>query len=163
MIGCISTLDQPIQGCRTAYLGRMTYRPLATPVFAQSWFPDGLDLASARKAPIMILNRRDELHTKLFVKRQGRMPAPLPAHYLPSPDKFVDFIAAGLAYGMLPDQQSHDLLKQGRLVDLAPGCRVAVKLYWHCWNLKSRLLGDFTDHLVRYAGAVLNAGGSQGR
>lgn len=91
------------------------------------------------------------------------MPALLPAHYLPSSEKFVDFIAAGLAYGMLPDQQSRDFFKQGRLVDLTPGGQVTVKLYWHCWNLKSMLLEDFTDHLVRCAGAVLNAGGSQDR
>ncbi len=152
VIGCISTMDQSLQGCRISYLGQMVYRALSTPGFQKSWFPDGLDLESAGQAPFLIFNRKDELHIKLFEQLFGAVPSPLPAHYLPSSDQFVDFIASGLAYGMLPDQQSRALLKRGRLVDLAPGCHVPVRLYWHCWNLKSALLEDLTNVLV--AGAA---------
>jgi LysR family transcriptional regulator (chromosome initiation inhibitor) len=155
VIGCISTMNQPMQGCRMAYLGRMIYRPLATPAFKKKWFPGGLNVDAARQAPCLIFNRKDELHIRLFTRLFGRVPAPLPAHYLPSSEKFVDFIAGGLAYGMLPDQQSGDLLKQGRLVDLAPGGHVAIELYWHCWNLRSDLLEGLTRELVEGAGSRL--------
>jgi LysR family transcriptional regulator (chromosome initiation inhibitor) len=155
VIGCISTINQPMQGCRMAYLGQMIYRPLATPAFKKKWFPGGLNVDAARQAPCLIFNRKDELHIRLFTRLFGRVPAPLPAHYLPSSEKFVDFIGGGLAYGMLPDQQSRDLLKQGRLVDLAPGGHVAIELYWHCWNLKSDLLECLTRELVEGAGLRL--------
>jgi LysR family transcriptional regulator (chromosome initiation inhibitor) len=155
VIGCISTMDQPLQGCRMAYLGQMIYRPVATPVFRKRWFPKGLVLDAVRRAPFLIFNRKDELHRKLLTRLCGRVPAPLPAHYLPSSEKFVDFIANDLAYGMLPDQQSTDLMTQGRLVDLSPGVHVAVKLYWHCWNLKSAVLEYLTEVLVAGAGLRL--------
>lgn len=58
---------------------------------------------------------------------------------------------------MLPDQQSADLLAQNRLVDLAPGAPVAVKLYWHCWNLKSDLLAALTQRLVQGANTQLTS------
>ncbi len=155
VIGCISTMNQPMQGCRMALLGQMVYRPVAAPAFRQRWFPAGLVPEAVRQAPFLIFNRKDELHLKLFTQLFGQVPAPLPAHYLPSSEKFIDFITDGLAYGMLPDQQSAGLRDQGYLVDLAPGAHVAVELYWHCWNLKSDLLEALTRQLVKGANARL--------
>jgi LysR family transcriptional regulator (chromosome initiation inhibitor) len=157
VLGCISVKDQAIQGCRLEYLGRMDYRMLATPAFAARWFPDGFQAESVRQAPLVIFNRRDELHLQYFNRALGHVPTPLPGHYLPSSERFVDFIGSGLAYGMLPDQQSATLLAAGHLVDLWPACHVPVRLYWHCWNLKSRLLDGFTGHLVRRARSILPA------
>ena len=155
VIGCISTLNQPMQGCRMALLGQMVYRAVAAPAFRQRWFPEGLVPQAIRQAPFLIFNRKDELHIKLFTRLFDQVPTPLPAHYLPSSEKFVDFIVHGLAYGMLPDQQSADLVAQNRLVDLAPGVPVAVKLYWHCWNLNSDLLESLTQRLVQGANMQL--------
>jgi LysR family transcriptional regulator (chromosome initiation inhibitor) len=148
VVGCISTQERPMQGCRMAYLGRMRYRLLATPGFAAGWFPRGLTIEEAGKAPILIFNRKDELHQKLFLQALGEAPDPLPTLYVPSSEKFADIIASGLAYGMLPDQQSRTLIEEGRLIDLAPDCHVPVKLYWHCWNLKSNLLEELTRDLI---------------
>ena len=155
VLGCISTKDQPMQGCRLEYLGCMDYRMLATPAFAARWFPKGFIGNNVRQAPLVIFNRRDELHNQYFNQALGHVPEPVPAHYLPSSERFVDFIASGLAYGMLPDQQSAELLQSGHLVDVCSGCQVTVRLYWHCWNLKSRLLDNFTNHLVHRARALL--------
>ena len=69
--------------------------------------------------------------------------------------KLIIFISSGFAYGMLPDQQSRPLAEAGRIRDLAPGCAVAVKLYWHCWNLDSRLLSTLTRMLVNGAAELL--------
>ncbi len=103
--------------------------------------------APPRATPAVIFDRKDDLHYKLLHQVLGEVPAHLPTHYVPSVEKFAAFIASGLAYGMLPDQQSKPLVRAGRLIDLSPGCRVSVKLYWHCWNLKSALLGNLTRHL----------------
>ena len=48
-------------------------------------------------------------------------------------------------------------MAQNRLVDLAPGVPVAVKLYWHCWNLNSDLLESLTQRLVQGANMQLTA------
>ena len=144
-----------MQGCRIEYIGRMNYHMMATPEFAAQWFPNGLTIEEVRRAPALIFDRQDELHHKLLHQALGEVPTQIPSHYLPSVEKFADFIALGLAYGMLPDQQSMPLVRTGQVVDLAPKCKVPVKLYWHCWNLKSDLLEKLTQHLIRKAKTLL--------
>ncbi len=103
----------------------------------------------------IIFDRQDELHHKLLLQALAEVPSSFPTHYVPSVDKFADFIALGLAYGMLPDQQSMPLVSTGKIVDLSPDCHVSVELYWHCWNLKSDLLEKLTQHLIRKAKTFL--------
>jgi len=157
VVGCISTRDQALQGCRIDYLGRMNYHLLAAPEFADRWFPDGLTVRAVRRAPAIIFNRKDELHYKLLRQILAEVPDTLPVSYMPSAEKFVDVLAMGLGYGMLPFQQSEPLLQAGRLVDLAPGNTVPVNLYWHCWNLQSKPLLAFTKQLLAGAKRLLDA------
>ncbi len=157
VVGCISTRDQTLQGCRIDYLGRMNYHLLSAPEFAKRWFSDGLTLGAVRCAPAVIFNRKDELHYKLLQQVLAGVPDTLPVNYMPSAEKFVDALAMGLGYGMLPLQQSESLLQEGRLVDLAPGYTVPVKLYWHCWNLQSKPLLAFTKQLLAGAKRLLEA------
>jgi len=155
VMACISTQEQPMQGCRAEYLGRMNYRMMATPEFASKWFPDGITLEDVRRAPAIIFDRQDELHHKLLHQSLEEVPVSIPTHYVPSVEKFSDFITLGLAYGMLPDQQNLPLLRAGKVIDLSPNCHVSVKLYWHCWNLKSDLLEKLTQYLIRNAKTLL--------
>lgn len=156
VVGCISTKEKPLQGCRVDYLGRMNYNMLATPEFARHWFPAGLTLSDLLRAPAVIFNRKDELHHKLLTKILGAVQELIPASYVPSAEKFVDFIARGLGYGMIPLQQSAQYLQSGQLVNLAPDHYVSVKLYWHCWNLKSELLDNLRRQLISKATILLD-------
>lgn len=149
VMGCISTQEQPMQGCRIEYIGCMNYHMMAAPGFAAQWFPNGLAIEDVRCAPALIYDRKDELHHKLLHQALGTVPASIPTHYVPSVEKFAEFITLGLGYGMLPDQQSVALVNTGQMVDLSPLCHVPVKLYWHCWNLKSDLLEKLTTHIIR--------------
>ena len=133
----------------------MGYRMVATPAFKARWFPDGLSAESACRSPLVIFNRRDTLHLQFFKRALPDLPPDFQLHYLPSAEKFVTVIKKGWVYGMLPDQQSVSHLENGELVDIRPGCHVPVRLYWHCWNLKSRLLERFSTHLVNAAGRIL--------
>ena len=133
----------------------MDYRLVATPAFAGHHFPEGLNRRGAGLAPALVFNRKDALLDNLLRQAIGAAPANLPTHYLPSSEKFADFIAAGFAYGMLPDQQSASRMASGELIDLTPAHRVRVDLYWHCWNLKSKLLEKLTRHLVAGARRIL--------
>lgn len=155
VVGCLSTLEKPLQGCRSDYIGSMHYQLFAAPEFADRWFPHGLTATDASQAPAIIFNRKDTLHEKLFSQALGEVPDPIPANYIPSSEKFADFIVRGLGHGMLPQQQSDPYVQAGQLVDLAPGHAVPVNLYWHCWNLKSKLLDELTNHLMAGAKSLL--------
>lgn len=156
--GCVSTAQSPMQGCRMEYLGCMDYRLLATPAFAARWFPEGLTVAAVSRAPAVIFNRKDNLHHQLLHQVLGDASMALHAHYVPSHEQFAKVIITGSGYGMLPDQQSRDLLRQGTLANLVPDEVVSVKLFWHCWNLESRMLGRFTEELVQGARRMLGEG-----
>ncbi len=156
VIGCISSKDQVIQGCRRDYLGHMDYRMVATPGYMAEWFPGEVNLKTISQAPIFIFDRKDELHLQFFKQALGDSPSDFSAHYLPSAEQFVALILAGLGCGLLPDRQSQEYLKSGELVELVPGSFIHVKLYWHCWNIKSQLLDEFTHCLVNNARELLD-------
>jgi LysR family transcriptional regulator (chromosome initiation inhibitor) len=153
--GCVGARDEPIQGCSTTYLGRMDYRLFASPDFARTWFPNGLTLEAASRAPVIIFNRKDDLHNKLFVKALGRAPDSYPAHYAPSSELFPALVLQGVGCGMLPEEQSRELERQGAIVDAAGGVGVSVRLYWRRWNVASKLLERFSRELVDRAQVFL--------
>lgn len=144
-----------MQGCRIEYVGCMKYRMMATPEFAARWFPDGFSIEAVHRAPAVIYGREDELHHKLLFQAFDEVPASFPTHYVPSIEKFAEFITLGLAYGMLPDQQSGPMVSTGQMVDLSPQYHVPADLYWHCWNIKSDLLEKLTLILVRKGETLL--------
>lgn len=148
VIGCISTQKRPVQGCRSDYLGQMVYRMVATPGFRDKWFESGVAPENISQVPLLVFNRSDMLHQLYFQKVLGHRPHLRTVHYLPSSEKFIDFIARGFACGMLPDQQSKPLLKSRRLVEIKRDCPIVVPLFWHCWNIQSRLLEKFSRHLA---------------
>lgn len=151
---CLGTRAEPLQGCRCLALGRMDYLCLATPQFAARWFPAGLDQEAARRAPAVVFNRKDRMHARFLAGLLGQETR-FPAHYLPSSEQFLELVAAGLAYGMVPELQARPLLAAGTLLDLAPGRSEAAVLYWHAWGLRTRLLDRLTAQAVRAARAIL--------
>lgn len=157
----VSTRAAAVQGCRCLPLGRVDYLCLAAPEFAAQWFPAGLTEAALCRAPAVIFNRADEVHHQFLhgllptAASFDRIAPSLPLHYIPSSERFVDVVAQGLAYGMIPLPQARHHLSDGRLVNLAPGRAVPIRLFWHCWGLRTRLLDALTHHVVSHAHQVL--------
>ena len=152
--GCISAAATPLQGCRSVYLGTMIYRLLARPDFVLRWFPQGLTAQAVKTAPVAIFSRHDALQYRLLRQVLGPKLPVVPAHYIPSPEAFIEAVRRGHAYGAIPDQQSDPWLQNGELVEVTSG-QEDVRLYWHCWNIASDLLDDLEQCLRRVALRVL--------
>lgn len=150
VLGCITTRDTSLQGCRIIPLGIMEYRFYCTPAFANTWFPQGfLHTEAAAKAPYIRFNRKDGLNDQLLRKVFPIPPKDIPTFFVPSSEMLVQFIREGLCYGVLPEQQGRSLQECGDLIDPAPGNYIEVELFWHCWNLRSELLESFTARLTK--------------
>lgn len=160
--GCLSTRTQPLRGTRCRRLGVMPYVCCASPEFVEEWFPSGgPDRASARRAPAVLFNRKDELHDAFLSGRTGWTRSELPSyprHYLPSSIKFVDAVRLGMAYGMIPAPQAAPYLATGELVDVSFGQPLAVEMFWHQWDLESGLMDAVRKALQRAALQVLVEG-----
>lgn len=148
VLGCISDRSDPFQGCRVIYLGDMDYRMYATSAYQSKWFNDGVTLETATKAPTLIFNRKDLMHGVILKEVLGEPVPAFTTFYLPSSEKFAPTIASGRVCGMLPDQQAAEYVERGELIDLLPGHVFTVRLHWHCWNLQSSRLDEFTQALV---------------
>jgi len=151
VVGCISTENRAMQGCRVEKLGMMTYRLLATSTFIKHWFPKGFSLENSHQAPAVIFNRKDRLQHQFFKRCFGTSPDLFTAHYIPAAEQFLDVISAGYCYGMVPDWQGRELIASGKLIELVPEAKVQVNLYWHCWNLAAQPLQEFSRQLVTKA------------
>ena len=155
VVGCVSNEPRPMQGCRVEALGGMRYRLLATPEFCRRWFPTGLSKVALEQAPAVIFNRNDLLQQRFVERYFSGDPINFAAHYIPAPEQFLQVIAAGYCYGMVPDWQAEKLLKDGTLQEVVPAATLTIELYWHCWNLTTEPLQHLSAQLVSGARRLL--------
>ncbi|WP_426102177.1 HTH-type transcriptional regulator ArgP [Massilia sp. TSP1-1-2] len=151
----VSSHAEPLRGCEVQTLGVMRYRLLASPAFARTWFPDGLQREAARVAPLMVFDRKDTLQSDFLLRELGLPPGSYPCHYMPASDAFANAVRLGLGYGMIPEQQYANDVEEGKLVDLAPDKPTDVMLYWHSWRVQSPKLERLSAQVVAAARAVL--------
>jgi LysR family transcriptional regulator (chromosome initiation inhibitor) len=155
VVGCISDLASPMQGCKVNFLGAMKYRLLARPEFISKWFPDGLTVPAAENAPAVMFSRKDMLHYKILQTVLGEAVKVKAIHYVPSNDQFMKMISSGYAYGMVPDWQSKNLRSKDEIIEVHEKAHDFVKHYWHCWNIDSMPLQTLSKQLVNKAKTLL--------
>jgi len=154
-LGCISTEAKPMRGCVAEPLGIMRYRCMASPQFRAKWFAKGMTRAAVRKAPVVVFNRKDRLQADFLLRHYGLPDDAYPVHYIPASQPFMQAIALGLGWGMLPEVQMREWQEAGLLVDLAPHRPSDVALYWHAWKLQSPRMERLSKALVESARQIL--------
>jgi LysR family transcriptional regulator (chromosome initiation inhibitor) len=154
-LGCISTEERPMRGCIVQPLGAMRYRCMAAPAFRERWFGKGMTRAAVARAPAIAFNRKDRLQADFLLKHYGLADGSYPCHYIPASEPYMQAIALGLGWGMLPEVQMRDWQKRGILVDLAPQRLADVALFWHSWKVQAPKMERLSNALVRAARKIL--------
>ncbi|WP_432696441.1 LysR family transcriptional regulator ArgP [Marinobacterium sp. YM272] len=155
VVGCVTSEGRAMPGCVSVPLGVMVYRCLATPAYIETYFADGITGEGFRRAPVAEFSHKDQLQNRYLEQFFGVKPHEYPRHRVPSLYGFNGIVERGLACGMIPDQLGREMLERGKVVDMRPGYYIAVPLYWHAWNLGSKLIRQITDELVRSAAETL--------
>lgn len=153
VMAAVTVDSQPVPGCTSIRLGSMRYRPMASPAYARRWFPGGISPVILAKAPVVAFDRDDDLQ-RTYLRRKTRSRAEPPVHYVPSSVDFINAVALGLGWGMLPELQVRSLDAGSQLIDLDPDGSIDVRLYWQQWLLRS-------PSLDRVATAVVDAAREQ--
>jgi len=143
VMGAVSASDTAIQGCSAEYLGSMRYFALATPEFCAKYFSAGIDAAALNQAPMLVYNDKDTMQVDFIKMLTPEHIAP-PLHFIPSTPSFVHIGAKGFGWGMIPQHLAQPHLDTEKLVEIAPGVHVDVKLYWHRWQVTSLSLDLLT-------------------
>ncbi len=154
VMGCVTSLAQPLRGCRLEPLGRMAYVAVASPAFAAVALEGRLTRHNFHRVPFVAFNRKDDLQRDFVCQVFGLAQVVLQQCYVPSSEGQVRAALAGWGVTVVPRLVAGPALQAGTLVDVAPGSAYAVPLYWHCWNLDSDVLTRLT-HALRDAAASL--------
>ncbi|MEV7081208.1 LysR family transcriptional regulator ArgP [Streptomyces sp. NPDC093516] len=155
VMAAVTSSPDPVPGCSVRALGRMRYLPVAAPDFAARR-PAGPLAEVLLEAPVVVFDRRDDFQDG-FVRRltRGRSGASALRHYVPTSEGFVEAVAAGLGWGLVPEAQAEPLLRAGRLVGIAPELTVDVPLYWQQWRLDSPALAQVAQTVTATAARAL--------
>ena len=154
VLAAVTANAQPVQGCNSTALGKMTYVAVANPQFMKKYFREGVTAATLAQAPTLTFNRIDRLQA-LWVRRVCRRDVDTPSHWLPSTQAFIDGTVAGIGWGMNPLVLVREHLETGKLVELVPGKRLPVPLYWQHSRLQVPMLARLTQAVVQTAKEML--------
>ena len=153
VMAAVTSSPDPVPGCSVRVLGRMRYLPVAAPEFAERHL-DGPLRDLLPEAPVVVFDRKDDFQDG-YVRRLGRASAGLLRHYVPTSEGFLDAVATGLGWGMVPEAQAVPLLREGRLVLLDPREWMDVRLHWQQWKLDSPALVGLSEAVARTAARAL--------
>lgn len=135
VMAAVTASARAVPGCTVEPLGRMRYRPRASPEFAARWFAGGVTVHALSLAPVVVFDRADQLQDR-YLRRRTRRRLDPPRHYVPGSGAFVRAVDFGLGWGMVPDLQA----EPGSVVEFDPRGSIDVRLYWQQWRLGSAAL-----------------------
>jgi len=153
--GCVTSERDAVEGCTATRIGSLRYVLVASGEFSRRWFPEGFSREAATRAPLVNLDRNDRFQLRVLYKAFGDPQVTPPAHYVPVADAYFEAIRAGLGYGLVAKSKVLPGLADGTLVDLDPGLRTEIPLYWHVWKYQSDTLRDLSEVVVREGGRLL--------
>ena len=134
VLGAVTSIASPVQGCRSRRLGALRYVATASPAFVRRFLAEGVTVDAMARAPSIKFDGRDDMQSQ-WVRRLLRRDVTLPAHRMPSTQATVDAAVAGVGWSMHPECLVRDHLRAGRLVELAAGQATNVALYWQSARL----------------------------
>lgn len=156
VMAAVTSSPDPVAGCSVRRLGLARYLPVASPAFAARHLTGALE-RDLRVAPTIVFDRKDDLQDA-FVRELAGEPdggAGPVRHYMPTSEGFRDAVVAGLGWGLVPEPQARLLVREGRLVLLAPRRPMDVPLYWQQWKLDSPVLSAVADVIAEAAAEAL--------
>ncbi|QYD73258.1 LysR family transcriptional regulator ArgP [Paraburkholderia edwinii] len=153
--GVVTSAEAPLQGCTARRLGIMDYVCVAGNDFYARHFADKPIKLALREAPAIRFNAKDFIHSG-FVWKHFRIGADeMPMHDIPSPVTLLDGVRRDLAYAFVPELQARPLLDSGTLVEIFPGKKASVPLFWHEWTMDHTVLQQVGKRVLAAAKASL--------
>ncbi|MCR5865968.1 ArgP/LysG family DNA-binding transcriptional regulator [Aquincola sp. J276] len=161
VLGCVSSLAEPLHGCGMQRLGVMPYLAVASPALLRELPAAGLRAADLARLPMLVFDRKDGMARAWAQQAFGLPDLRLRERHVPSSEAYVEAACRGWGIGVAPQLQVAAALADGRLQPVLPSVTVPVTLYWHQWLLDGvadrGLLGRIGAALQQHAAQVLEA------
>lgn len=157
VMGCVTSMNQALRGCRMVALGSMDYIAVAAPDYVQRHLPKGLTAHNFHRQPFVAHNRKDDVPRNFVANAFGLSAPAVRRVFTPSSNAQVRATQAGWGVAVSPRLLVQHLVEAGELVHLLPQYSHWVDLYWHCWNLDSAVLTNLSTSLGDAARLSLKA------
>jgi LysR family transcriptional regulator (chromosome initiation inhibitor) len=155
VLAAVTSLSEPVTGCRVTALGKLRYRATASPDYVRRYLRDGVNANAMAKAPSLTFNQKDRLQADWLRSTFGIDDA-VPTHWLPSTHGFVDACLLGMGWCLNPEQLVREHLAAGRLVELVPGVTMDIPLYWQVSRMAARQFPQLDKAVTAAARAGLH-------
>lgn len=151
VLGCVTTLKQALRGCKVVPLGAMKYIAVCASdasVRQRLGLDKQLTAHNFRTVPFVAFNRKDDMQSEFVSQAFALKRVTLNQLFVPSSEAQVRAVLAGWGVSVVPALLAQPLIDNGQLFNIAQGHELAVRLYWHCWNLESEVLDSMTQALI---------------
>ncbi|MEI7431911.1 MAG: LysR family transcriptional regulator ArgP [Betaproteobacteria bacterium] len=154
VLGCVTTLNKALRGCKVISLGTMAYVAVAKQSTLDKYCPGGLSRHNFRRLPFVAFNRKDDLQAEFISRLFSLKKVTLNQRFVPSSEGQVRAALSGWGASVVPELLVRPFLDSGELINLSPATVLHVSLYWHCWNLDSPMLHALTSAVTQAAEAL---------
>lgn len=158
VMAAVTASSDPVPWCRTVSLGSMAYVACASPSLMAAHFPQGVTAEALRKAPYLRFDRSDLFQAQWAETVYG-VTLGAPACWIRSSKAFLDLCLYGLGWALHPLPLVEQYLQSGELVELSPGHRPSVPLFWSVPRLYGSALNRLSQHVQRVAADWLETAG----
>ena len=156
VLGAVTTLAEPVQGCQIHALGSIRYAATCTPEFHARHFSRGVTAQALAQAPVLVFNRKDDMQAR-YAQRLAGSPHPLdaPTWWIPSTRAFVHANLGGLGWTMNPLPLVRRHLESARLVYVKARAWEDVPLYWQHWKGEVASMAQLTRAVLDASAALV--------
>jgi len=156
VLGAVTTLAEPVQGCQIHALGSIRYAATCTPAFRDQHFAKGISAQALAKAPVLVFNRKDDMQARFARRLAGSdLPGTAPTWWIPSTRAFVQANLGGLGWTMNPLPLVKRHLDAGRLVYVRHRAWEDVPLYWQHWKGDVQTMALLTSAVLEAASQLV--------
>lgn len=146
----VTAKDKPIPGCRTFALGAMEYMAVASKDYVDRYLADGITLDAVAMSPSIRFDRKDTLPRQWLNIAFGNATR-LASHYIPSYEGHLLCSVKGIGWAMMPSESVMPGIEDGTLVELVPGARLNVPLYWQSRSQSSNVMTKLSEIVMNTA------------
>ncbi|PXW96679.1 LysR family transcriptional regulator (chromosome initiation inhibitor) [Sphaerotilus hippei] len=137
VLGCVSTVNTALRGCRLSALGTMRYVAVASPKLVRQQLEARpvLQAGHLGRVPFVVFNRKDDVQAQWVGQALGVNEPRLLQRYVPSSEAYVRAVECGWGIGVAAWPLVAHKIETGSLLRLHPDVHIDVDLFWHQWKL----------------------------
>ncbi len=143
-LAVVTTSDAHIAGCTAVPLGHMDYLAVASPEFFSTYFKDGVSSKSLAAAPAIRFDRKDSLPRQWINQVVGE-DVKITHHDMPSYEGHLLCAQQGIGWAMMPHLTVGSMVENGELIEVVPGQRIHMPLFWQTRSQASTTLRELSN------------------